>query len=258
MTTLLKRIRHSGTLSRLRYGRLSRLTSALSFFDDFNWRNYTKDSYRQSILAKDPDHTTRLREVEFLVKHDLIQLPAGAKPLHPADRLIYETALRLKPESVFECGFGCGDHLLNLKTVMPHINIAGADIGETQKEFALQRNPSLKNAVLEVLDLTIPNIAGARRADFVYSNAVVMHIQRGDRHREFLRNMVVISNRYVFLRENWRRHNFVRDLRGLFPELNVYLVRGQDRLTGLLLDKRNSAPFEIITSDLRLFSLERD
>jgi hypothetical protein len=74
--------------------------------------------------------------------------------------------------------------------------------------------------------------------DFVYSNAVVMHIQRGDRHREFLRNMVVISNRYVFLRENWRRHNFVRDLCGLLPELNVYLVRREDRSTGLLVDKR--------------------
>jgi len=92
----------------------------------------------------------------------------------------------------------------------------------------------------------------------VYSNAVVMHIQRGDRHREFLRNMAVISNRYVFLRENWRPHNFVRDLRGPLPELNVYLVRGEDRSTGLLLDKRNSAPFVVITSDLRLLSLERD
>lgn len=48
--------------------------------------------------------------------------------------------------------------------------------------------------------------------------------------------------------ENWLCHDFVNDLRALFPGQELYLLRDRSA-KGLLLDKQNALDYPTVTSD---------
>lgn len=244
--SLAHKLRNNGITTRLRYGRLALLWNKLQPFDDFDWEGYNRNSYRHEMARDQGTHVTRLPLVRFSVDGNRIVLPDGQR-LHPTHQVIYETVLELRPASVFECGFGGGDHLLNLLALMPGLKVAGADIGEAQRQFALERNPELRDWPLQVLDMTQP-IPATGVADFVYCNAVIMHIHGRGRHKQFIKNMVQLSKRFVLLRENWLRHDFSRDVRGLYPELKQYRVERAGAIA-MLLDKHNALNLPEITGD---------
>lgn len=231
-----------GILGRVRYGsRSGPVWNRLQWWDDFDWRRYTERSYRADLASLEDRHSTRLRTVGHHVTDHRIVLGSTAKPMHPSHRLIYETALRLRPTRIFEIGCGGGDHLANLRCLLPDAVLGGADISEEQIAFAWERNGSVladPAALLEVRDMTRPESVAQLEgwADLVFCNSVVMHIQRGDRHRTLLRNMWRISSRYVLLVENWSRHDFVRDILALFPGVTPQRIAVQGAV-GLLLDK---------------------
>jgi len=218
--------------------------------DDYDWSSYSRLSYCPSLDKFDRLFTSQLSKAAKWSAVGGRVLVSGL-PLHPRHRLIYELALQLDPVSIFECGFGGGDHLANLSLLLPSAEIGGADISPDQLALANKRNSEvLSRARLYVLDLTEPNAVTQlmNAAEFVYCQAVILHIHGNERHLHFMRNMWRISTRYLFFVESWERHNFVADLHKLFPQNVLYRV-GAGSSSGILIDKQNAMSYPIVHSD---------
>lgn len=178
--------------------------------DDFEWSEYNKE-YSKQISEIEKQNTLILPDGKYSIVEGKIVLESSLLPLHPNHKLLYETIYDLKPGSLLEVGFGCGDHLANIQKILPETEINGCDLLESQMRFLLARHPELKtNANLFVYDITIspPNI----KVDLVYTQAVIMHIQRNNRHLNTLRNLFHASKKCIVLMENWSRHNFYNDV----------------------------------------------
>lgn len=226
--------------------------------DDFDWSRYTTHYAAELANGVEPYHTARLEHIAWTLEGGEVRLPKDARQLHPAHHLIYDTVLRLRPSSVFEVGYGAGDHLANLKVLLPTIRVGGADISEAQRSLALTRNPrQLSGATLLLRDLTRTDAVRGLRdaAELVFTNAVVMHIRGRDRYLTFLKNMLTISRRYILLRERWDTHNYVRDLTALCGA-PPYLLQSS-RATGLLVDKLRTVDLPAVISDGEIREIER-
>lgn len=218
--------------------------------DDYDWGSYSHLSYCPSLANFDARFTSQLSKAAKWTAAGG-QVSVSGPPLHPRHQLIYELALKLDPVSIFECGFGGGDHLANLSLLLPRAEILGADISPDQFALASQRNSEvLSRAKLYVLDLTEPITVAQlmNAAQFVYCQAVIQHIHGNERHLHFMRNMWRLSSRYLFFVESWERHNFVADLRRLFPNNVLYRV-GAGSSSGILIDKQNAMHYPIVHSD---------
>jgi hypothetical protein len=223
--------------------------SRLQHNDDYQWASYSKGKYGPLLTEFESHFCARLADTKWEVCDG--KLMVSGRPLHPNHQLIYELAVRLAPASLFECGFGGGDHLANLSLLLPKASIGGADISHDQRALALERNgESLRSATLHVLDVTRVNKKSRLygTAEFVYCQAVIMHIHGGDRHLKFMRSMWDISSRYMLLVEDWRRHDFVRDLHVLFPNCALYCVATRHS-AGILIDKKNAMLLPVVRSD---------
>lgn len=229
---------------------LGPLLSRFQARDDYDWATYSRVNYCPSLADFDMCFTSQLSKVPRWSAAGG-RLVVSGRPLHPRHQLIYELALKLDPVSICECGFGGGDHLANLSLLLPSAKILGADISPDQLAVATQRNSEvLSRARLHVLDLTEPNSVThlTNAAQFVYCQAVIQHIHGNERHLHFIRNMWKISTRYLFFVESWERHNFVADLRNLFPHNVLYRV-GAGSSSGLLIDKQNAMRYPVVHSD---------
>jgi 2-polyprenyl-3-methyl-5-hydroxy-6-metoxy-1,4-benzoquinol methylase len=197
--------------------------------DDFNWWKYHM-AYRRQITDITNEFTLLLSKDQYEITEGKIVLNPKLLPLNPNHKLLYETIYRLNPKSVLEVGVGGGDHIHNLHLLLPEAEFYGVDISQNQIDFLLHRHPDLKNICrLAVADVTRKDVLNAfGKADLVYTQAVLMHIRRGNRHIRALKNMFNISN-YVVLMENWTSHNFFDDITKIsherdfpWPELNIY------------------------------------
>jgi trans-aconitate methyltransferase len=81
--------------------------------------------------------------------------------------------------------------------------IYGVDISQHQLDIAIKTFPEL-SGFLEVGDVTEPLV---RSSDFVYANAVTMHLG-SKRVNRALTNMIDAANKAVFLIENWSGHDY--------------------------------------------------
>jgi SAM-dependent methyltransferase len=252
LTRLTRKVRGSVRGRLLSAPGIGPLLSQLQTRDDYDWNSYSRLNYGPSLVRFESRFTTQLSNVEWRVEGGRIVV--SERPLHPRHQLLYELAVRLNPKSVFECGFGGGDHLANLSVLLPKTKVSGADISPDQAALASQRNSRvLSGAELHVLDLTQPDGAAQliNAAEFVYCQAVIMHIHGADRHLHFLRNMWAISERYLFFVEDWERHTFVADLRALFPNAVLYRI-GARANSGILIDKQNAMDDPTVDSDREL------
>ncbi|MFH1905714.1 MAG: class I SAM-dependent methyltransferase [bacterium] len=201
--------------------------------DDFEWSEYTKE-YSKQISEVMKENTLILPDGKYSIVNGKIVLETSLLPLHPNHKLLYETIYDLNPNSLLEVGCGCGDHLANIQKMLPEIEISGCDLLEDHVRFLLSRHPELKITTttnLFVHDITIssPSI----KVDLVYTHAVIMHIQRNNRHLNALRNIFYTSKKYIVLMENWGRHNFYEDIRKIskepdFPWESIYLYVNDD------------------------------
>lgn len=231
--------------------------SQLQTKDDYDWESYSRANYGPSLTKFENQFTTQLCGAEWRLEDGRIVV--SRRPLHPRHQLIYELALKLNPGTIFECGFGGGDHLANLSVLLPNAKVSGADISSDQAALATRRNSNVvRGANLHVLDLTQPNGVSHLKntAQFVYCQAVIMHIHGADRHLHFLRSMWEISQRYLFLVEDWERHNFITDLRALFSNSVLYRI-GEGANSGLLIDKQNALSYPTVSSDREIRSHKR-
>ncbi len=211
--------------------------------DDFDWDNYTKDSYQRRLIEGGT-------ESELLAVPGDLEFDAGsgvvstAKPrLHMNSLTIYEAIGQLQPNSVHEVGCGGGVHVGNAAVLFPEIPMSGGDRSTEQLKLALQQHKNLQGRVFEQ-DITMPLSKHWPKADFVFTQAVLMHIHTAVSHFVALSNLVAISNKYVFLMENFQCHNFVQIIRALadgghfvWPETHVYEFTGSRGNKGILLSK---------------------
>lgn len=168
--------------------------------DDFEWSKYNKE-YSRQISKIETENTLILPNGKYSIVEGKIVLEPSLLPLHPNHKILYETIYDLNPSSLLEVGFGCGDHLYNIQKILPKTEFNCCDLLEDQMRFLLARHPELKTkANLFVHDITLSplNI----KVDLVYTQAVIMHIQRDDNHLSALRNMFKASKKYIVLMEN--------------------------------------------------------
>jgi hypothetical protein len=181
--------------------------------DDYDWQFYA-DIYREGLEDIARDHTLILREGDYAFDGERLTLQRDIKPLHPNYHITYETLLQLSPETILEGGCGGGDHLHNLHVLNPRFGLHGVDVSQGQVALLRRRHPDLK-AWVEPRDLTAePGSIALPRVEAAFTQAVIMHIRQN--HTNALANLIGAATRWFVLVENWKRHDFLADLQGLF------------------------------------------
>jgi hypothetical protein len=226
--------------------------------DDYNWGGYHMEYKRQQMDITN-EFTLVLPKGEYQIIEGKILLNPMLLPLNPNSKLLYETIYQLNPRSILEVGVGGGDHIHNLHLLLPEAKFYGVDISQNQIDFLLYRHPDLRHICkLAVADVTRKDILNTfGKVDLVYTQAVLMHIRRGNRHIQALRNMFNISN-YVVLMENWTRHNFFDDITKIsqerdfpWPELNIYKNDSGEQIL-MILSKKKLKGFSLLRNNEEL------
>jgi trans-aconitate methyltransferase len=166
--------------------------------DDFNWEEYTNKHYIPQIEEMQKEG------IAFVIKKS--KLKKGKiewkDNLHPHAKIIYSEVVKLKPVSVFECGCAGGHNLLNIKLLMPKIQVAGYDISISQIEKASKKLgvPEFITDNLYTFDVSA-QLPQHGVFEYVFTNAVLMHME----HEKIVRtliNMNELSTKYIRLVEN--------------------------------------------------------
>lgn len=198
----------------------------IGIMDDFDWSGYYRE-YSKEISEMENKHTLILPDGKYSVINKKIILDSVLLPLHNNHKILYETVYVLNPYSILEVGCGWGDHLVNIKKLLPEVGLNGSEISQKQLEFLFQRHPELKNqATLLIQDITNPKLK-AIKVDLVFTQAVLMHIQRYKHYLSALRNIFRSAEKWIVLMERWDRHNYVEDIKKIsqepdFPWKNLY------------------------------------
>jgi len=193
--------------------------------DDFNWKLY-HHHYAQELRNSKKNQSQVIKPGDYTFTNGSLNLTRNVLPLHPNHRLEYESILQLKPKRVMEVGCGWGDHLQNLSVLNPKIQLFGCDLGNEQLRLLKKRHPHLKASVRQ-FDITLPFSDDLPKVDVCFTQAVIMHIQTANAHRVGLANMFKMATNQVVLMENWKRHNFLDDIKMLhkqkmIPWKNIY------------------------------------
>jgi len=204
--------------------KLCQLRNKIIDKDDFNWDNY-HNNYSNQLKNSEDEVTQKLKQNEFEVINGKLKFNCNP-PLNYNAELLYKVIYDLNPNTIFEVGCGGGDHMYNLLKIMPEKDIKGSDLLPKQLEFLEERSPELKGKTY-VNDITLGPVP---INELVYTQAVTMHIQKGDRHLDALINMFKASTKYVILMENWERHNYYEDIKNLsigedFPWDRLYIYK---------------------------------
>lgn len=212
--------------------------------DDFDWENYTSDSYARR-LERDVESRYQARGAPEDVTFDDAsgELVTGGVEMHPNHTLILEAIGRLKPGSVHEVGCGGGDHVARGQQVFPAVTFSGGDRAQSQLNLALSRHPALEGR-LGIQDITMPFSSAWPEADLVYTQAVIMHIHTAVSHLVALSNLVRSARRYVLMVENLQCHNFLADVRSLadgghlsWDDVHAYRFDGSAGARAILLSR---------------------
>jgi SAM-dependent methyltransferase len=185
--------------------------------DEFDWYTYTRDYYEKQMTTSPFRHILK----NFSIIDGELSFHGNVCPNHAE---IYNQVYSLGVKSVYECGFGGGQHLMNIYEIMRErgvdIEIGGCDISEEMIDmgmrlFNLDKYGFLGN--LQIKDFSIPLLPDeVVKYDFVYAHAVTMHLSLAN-CRRFLENMKLISNKYVFLVENFAAHDYDGIIKEVFP-----------------------------------------
>jgi hypothetical protein len=193
--------------------------------DEYNWKVYTKE---YSAQVDEMQKTAGDNGSDFLIKswektdngvvfHD---------KLHGNWKGIYTAIYEKNPKTVFECGCGGMYHLKNIKTLFPDIEVFGCDLLKSQIDFGAKKfeieNDILKN--VKILDFAAPEATNElSQYDFVYSQAVMMHLSR-EKCLRFFKNMLDISKEHVFFVEG-QQHDYQELLEAIGEDKNWDVTR---------------------------------
>ena len=212
--------------------------------DDFDWDNYTADSYERRVKGDiESKHLANAgqEDMSFDPATGTVSLRAGS--LHENHLLILEAIGRLQPATVHEVGCGGGDHVAHADKLYPDIRVTGSDRGASQLDLAKRRHPELADKI-GLQDITMPFSSKWPEAELVYSQAVLMHIHTAVSHFVGLSNMTRMASKYVLLMENYQCHNFVADIKALWDgghipweSLYIHRIDGSTGARAILLSK---------------------
>jgi hypothetical protein len=147
---------------------------------------------------------------EFSIDENFIISMSGCAPIHSNWRSLYQVLLHLRPNSIFEVGFGFGNNLHNMKMFLPELRVGGIDVACRQFEIAKHRVPSLTE-FLTVHDGRSPLPTKLHNShDIAFTRGVITFICN---HMDAIHNMFQVANKYVVLLENWSAHDFCQDIR---------------------------------------------
>lgn len=229
--------------------------------DDFDWDRYHRE-YRTQLSLQEPDVLLRLEAGDYRWRGDrLVRESTSRAELHPNHQLLYETVAMLRPSTVLEVGCGGGDHLHNLRVLLPDLDVRGIDRSPGQLATLAERNPEVLDRT-SIFNLVADDPQSIESADVVFSQAVIMHIQTGSAHLTALEAMFKLANHQVVLVENWARHDFVADIFNLmaqgridWPALHLHMRdsgEGARRATCLIASRR-ALPWRGVSASADLF-----
>lgn len=173
----------------------------LKFTDDFDWPSYTNE-----YSAQIEDMIKTLGR-DFLIRSWSVGpdgLPVFADSLSDNWKEIYTVAYAARPASVFECGCGSMYHLKNLSVLLPQTKIYGCDLLVSQIHFGSVKFNIGMDIMrrVRILDFTAADATeDLGRYDFVFTQAVIMHLAFG-KAVQFVRNMMKIANNQIMVLEN--------------------------------------------------------
>ncbi len=185
--------------------------------DEIEWSTYN-NLYRWEMhnLVNNLKHSLFVGDWEIDSDNELLI----RDNIHENWREIYTLVHKLKPNSIFECGFGGCYHLKNIHTIRPEAKISGVELLRKQMSFGIElsdlpdhivNNLMIADFSKDISHLNIP------KHEFVYTQAVVMHLST-EKAVNFLKNMASISSKYIFLVEGMRNHENYYDLvKGALP-----------------------------------------
>jgi SAM-dependent methyltransferase len=175
--------------------------------DDFYWPNY-HHHYAQEIKSIERSNRLLLEPGDFKLEGLNLKLVRSGTVL-PSHHVLYETIYQFQKGTVLEIGSGGGDHLSNLRTISPGLQVQGFDLSEQQIFFAMERHPELQD-LMAVADISDPLFVTKIKVDLVFSHAVLMHIsEKKGRVNSALGNMLKLASSVVVLVENWQQHDFL-------------------------------------------------
>lgn len=188
--------------------------------DDFNWETYTTNYYEKEmneIFIKQLNQALIITEVKLDDDNELVFVD----DLHVNWKELYDIIHKLKVESVYECGCGCGHHLINNQIINPKLIVNGSDYAQSQIDVG-KRNFKLDgyefSKRLKVIDMVnTTDTASLGKHEFVYTQAVTMHLSY-DRAKKFLLNMKELSSKYIYLIENITSHDYNKLIAEALPE----------------------------------------
>jgi len=160
--------------------------------------------------------------------------------LNPNWKEIYHQAHRLKVKSVFECGCGSGQHLINIQKTSPEVVVNGCDYSQSQIDlgFKYYNMESYEfSRRLSVRDLTSDNIDDLGEHEFVFTQAVTMHLAH-ERAKKFLLNMKRLSTKYILLLENPSSHNYNALISEVLPEYERIIGENKYNINAILLKRK--------------------
>jgi SAM-dependent methyltransferase len=194
------------------------------FIDGVNWKSY-HEHYSEELKMIQKTNTLIIDKENFsLIDGKISMKSPDLKPLLPSHRLLYETILELNPIEVLEIGCGGGDHLANLKTLIPGVKIDGIELLTDQLDTLNSRHPG-HDFNLSLADITSSKFVYPK-TDLVFTHAVLMHItEKEERFKFALNNVLNTASRFVVLMENWTQHNFLAGVQEFLsnnPEWEVF------------------------------------
>ncbi|QYX57479.1 class I SAM-dependent methyltransferase [Roseovarius sp. SCSIO 43702] len=225
--------------------------------DDFDWDNYTSDSYARRIKNDiESEFITKVDPADVDIDFDAGRVRLKGASMHPNHQLLLDAVAYLQPASVHEVGCGGGDHVANINRLFPECAVSGGDRGLTQLEMATSRHPELYGK-LGVQDITMPYSSHWPKAELVYSQAVIMHIHTAVSHLVALSNMFHCAKSHVLLIENTQCHNFVKDLTALrdaghLPWQNMQLHIFERNGARGILASNQALDLPVLSSDAQL------
>lgn len=170
-----------------------------------NWETYTNETYLPQVEQMENEG------IDFLIKKST---PRGRgiswkDNIHPLIKKLYTRAHSLKPKSIYEIGCAGGHNLYNLKKLIKGVKVAGCELLESQikimgEKFKIPKT-IMKN--IELLDFAGPISIKESSYDFVFTNAVIMHLDM-ERAEIFLGNTNRIAKKYIYLSENQGQHDY--------------------------------------------------
>jgi trans-aconitate methyltransferase len=240
----------TGTIS-LKYA-YYRILSQITFvgkryIDGVNWKKYNKH-YSEELKIIEKVNTLLITAQDFEVVAGKVNLKnPNQLPLHPNAQLLYETILKLHPSSILEVGCGGGDHLANLKTLIPELKVYGVDLLDKQIEFLNNRHPQ-NDFELKVVDISKNGVIFPS-VDVIYTQAVLMHItEKNLRFYNSMENLLNSSAKHLILVENWSQHDFFETVKQIASsnkwKMYFNFLEGNEKTRLMIISKDEQLSFQ--------------